>query len=114
MPFNLLIQENKINQIMHKIYELIFRKNDCPICFENVSIHTVEDNNIICMCPECSNALCAKCQCNIDKCLMCRQEFNDNTISMSPTLYKYWINKKKQLLGYSLNESFLRITASFN
>ena len=100
MPFNLLIQENKINNIMHKIYESIFRKSDCPICFENVSFHTVSDDNIICICPECSNTFCAKCQCNIEKCSMCRTEFNDDAIPMNNKLYKYWINKKKQLLRY--------------
>ena len=100
MPFNLLISENKINNIVHKIYESIFRKNECPICFENVSLHTVSDNSIICICPECSNTFCAKCQCNIEKCSMCRTEFNDDTIPMNNKLYKYWVNKKKQLLHY--------------
>ena len=32
LPFNVLIQENKIDNIMKKIYESIFRKNECPIC----------------------------------------------------------------------------------
>ena len=100
MTFNLLIPENKINNIMHKIYESIFRKNECPICFENVSSHTISNNNIICICPECSNTFCAKCQCNIERCSMCRTEFNDDTIPMNNKLYKYWVNKKKQLLRY--------------
>ena len=95
MPFNLLIPENKINNIMHKIYESIFRKSECPICFENVSF-----NNIICICPECSNTFCPVCQCNIERCSMCRTEFNDDTIPMNNKLYKYWVNKKKQLLRY--------------
>ena len=100
LPFNLLIPENKINNIMHKIYESIFRKNDCPICFENVSIQTVLDYNIICICPTCSNTFCVRCNCNIEKCSMCRTEFNDDTIPMNNKLYKYWVNKKKQLLHY--------------
>ena len=100
MPFNLLIPENKINNIMHKIYKSIFRKDDCPICFENVSIQTVLDYSIICICPTCSNTFCVRCNCNIEKCSMCRTEFNDDTIPMNNKLYKYWVNKKKQLLHY--------------
>ena len=100
MPFNLLISKNKIDNSMKKLYESIFRKNDCPICFKNVSTITVEDNNIICICPQCFNTFCAKCQCNTDKCSMCRQEFNNDTIPMNQKLYKHWVNKKKQLLRY--------------
>ena len=85
---------------MKKIYESIFGKNECPICDENVSTLTNEYSNIICICPQCCNTFCVKCQCHIDRCSMCRHEFNDDTIPMNQKLYKHWISKKKQSLRY--------------